>query len=185
MPTSTTGGMSDKLRITSPGGGEKVMDATDLLQRDHRQVESWLHACDSLSDEQQKSELIQKICMALTVHAQIEEEIFYPRVRAEIGEPGLVQDALQQHGEVKQMVSEIEQRQARGQDCTEQLEALRQAVLHHVQEEERELFPMARNAEIDLFALGGELATRRSELMQQMAAQKGLSNSGEPGLTGL
>lgn len=185
MPTNTTGGMSDKSRSTSLGAGEKVMDATDLLQRDHRQVESWFHACDSLSDEQQKSELIQKICMALTVHAQIEEEIFYPRARAEIGEPGLIQEAIQEHAEVKQMVSEIEQRQAQGQDCTEQLMALRQAVQHHVQEEESELFPMVRDSEIDLFALGADLATRRSELMQQMTAQKGQLNAGEPDLSGI
>jgi len=160
------------------GTGDKVLDATDLLQRDHRQVESWFHACESLSDDQQKAELIQRICMALQVHAQIEEEIFYPRARAETGEEGLVQEAIQEHAEVKRMVAEIEQRQAQGQDCTEQLEAMRQAVMHHVQEEENEMFPKVRSSDIDLFALGSELATRRSELMQQMTAQKSQPNSG-------
>src|SRR5699024_5654641 len=118
----------DTSRTTSLGAGEKVLDATDLLQRDHRQVESWVHACESLSDEQQKADLIQRICMALKVHTQIEEEIFYPRARAETGEQGLIQKAIDEHAEVKQLVAEIEQRQAQGQDCTEQLEAMRQAV---------------------------------------------------------
>lgn len=178
MPTNTTGGTPDASRTTSLGAGEKVLDATDLLQRDHRQVESWFHACESLSDEQQKAELIQKICMALKVHTQIEEEIFYPRARAETGEEGMIQEAIDEHAEVKQLISEIEQRQAQGQDCTEQLESMRQALQHHIQEEESEMFPKVRNTDIDLFALGSELATRRSELMQQMTAQKSQPNSG-------
>lgn len=179
MPRNTTGNTPDTSRTTSLGAGEKVLDATDLLQRDHRQVESWFHACESLSDEQQKADLIQRICMALKVHTQIEEEIFYPRARAETGEQGLIQEAINEHAEVKQLVTEIEQRQAQGQDCTEQLEAMRQAVQHHVQEEENELFPKVRNADIDLFALGSELATRRSELMQQLSADKTQGGSGQ------
>ena len=178
MPTNTTGGTPDASRTTSLGTGDKVLDATDLLQRDHRQVESWFHACESLSDEQQKAELIQKICMALKVHTQIEEEIFYPRARAETGEEGLIQEAVKEHAEVKQLISEIEQRQAQGQDCTEQLEVMRQAVQHHIQEEEGEMFPKVRGTDIDLFARGSELATRRSELMQQMTAQKSQPGAG-------
>lgn len=183
MPTNTTGGTPDTSRnasqTTSLGAGEKVLDATDLLQRDHRQVESWFHACESLTDEAQKTELIQKICMALKVHAQIEEEIFYPRARAETGEQGLIEEAIDEHAEVKQLIAEIEQRQAQGEDCTEQLEAMRQSVQHHVQEEESELFPKVRNSDIDLFALGSELATRRSELMQQLSAEKSQGGSGQ------
>lgn len=178
MPTNTPRGTQDTSRTTGTGTGDKVLDATDLLQRDHRQVESWLHACESLSDQQQKAELIQRICMALKVHTQIEEEIFYPRARAEIGEEGLVQEAINEHAEVKQLINEIEQRQAQGQDCTEQLEVMRQALTHHIQEEENEMFPKVRNSDIDLFALGSELATRRSELMQQMTAQKSQINPG-------
>lgn len=180
MPTNTTGGRPDASRTTSLGAGEKVLDATDLLQRDHRQVESWFHACESLSDDQQKAELVQKICMALKVHTQIEEEIFYPRARAETGEQGLIEEAIQEHAEVKQMIADIEQRQSQGQDCTEQLEAMRQAVQHHVQEEENEMFPKVRSSDVDLFALGSELATRRSELMQQLSASKTQSNLGRP-----
>lgn len=178
MPTHTPRGTQDTSRATSPGTGDKVLDATDLLQRDHRQVESWLHTCESLSDQQQKAELIQKICMALKVHTQIEEEIFYPRARAGTGEEGLIQDAINEHAEVKQLINEIEQRQAQGQDCAEQLEVLRQSLAHHIQEEENEMFPKVRNSDIDLFALGSELATRRSELMQQMSAQKSQTNLG-------
>ena len=173
MPANTNGGTPHLTRSTAAATGDKVADATDLLQRDHRQVEGWFQACQSLSDEEQKAELIEKICMALKVHAQMEEEIFYPRFRAETDEQGLVQEAIDEHAEVKRLIAEIEQRQAQGQDCTEQLEAMRQAVMHHVQEEESEMFTKARNTDIDLFALGAELATRRSELMQQMTAQKG------------
>ncbi|MCH8684521.1 hemerythrin domain-containing protein [Pedomonas mirosovicensis] len=172
MPTHITGGSPDMTRTTAAATGDKVADATDLLQRDHRQVESWFHACESLSDQQQKAELIQKICMALKVHTQIEEEIFYPRFRAETDEQGLVQEAIDEHAEVKRLIAEVEQRQAQGQDCTEQLREMQQCVMHHVKEEEGEMFPKARNTDIDLFALGGELATRRSELMQQMTVQR-------------
>lgn len=172
MPTNTPGGTPHLARSTAAATGDKVADATDLLQRDHRQVESWFHACESLSDEEQKAELIEKICMALKVHTQIEEEIFYPRFRAETGEQGLVQEAIDEHAEVKRLIADVEQRQSQGLDCTEQLEAMRQAVQHHVQEEENEMFAKSRNTDIDLFALGAELATRRSELMQQLSAQK-------------
>ncbi|HLU92217.1 MAG TPA: hemerythrin domain-containing protein, partial [Pedomonas sp.] len=103
---------------------------------------------------------------------------FYPRARAGTGEEGLIQDAINEHAEVKQLINEIEQRQAQGQDCAEQLEVLRQSLAHHIQEEENEMFPKVRNSDIDLFALGSELATRRSELMQQMSAQKSQTNPG-------
>ncbi len=178
MPTNTTGGSPDTSRKTSMGTGDKVLDATELLQRDHRQAESWFHASESLSDEAQKAALITKICLALKVHAQIEEEIFYPRARAAIHEDGLMQEALDEHNEVKQMIADIEQRQSQGLDCTEQLNTMRQAVQHHVHEEENEIFPKLRNSEIDLFELGSELATRRAELMQEVAAQLNAQNSG-------
>lgn len=181
MPTntSTPGGTPEATpKQSTTVTGDKVSDATDLLERDHRQVEGWFHACESLSDEQAKAELIQKICMALKVHAQIEEEIFYPRARAETGETGMINHALQEHGEVKQMVADIEQRLQRGEDCTEQLRQLRQSVEQHVQEEEHDLFPKVRSSDIDLFGLGSELATRRSELMQQATVQMAQMSQG-------
>ena len=112
------------------------------------------------------------MCQALTVHAQIEEEIFYSTAREALGDEGkdLLDEAKVEHETLKDLIEQIE-----GSDSDDDLfdahvKVLGEYVKHHVKEEEGELFPNLRKSEMDLVEVGAQLAARKKELMAQMKA---------------
>jgi hemerythrin superfamily protein len=143
----------------------KPMDAIRLLKADHREVESCFEQFDELGDEKEKQNLADKICLTLTVHAQIEEEIFYPAVRAEIDDNDLLDEAEVEHASAKQLIAEIESMKAGDALFDAKVKVLGEYVHHHVGEEEKEMFPECRDSDLDLKALGETLANRKAELM--------------------
>src|ERR1700746_78021 len=86
-------------------------NAFDVLEEDHREVEEWFDQYDELkdSDEDRKAELSEKICLALKVHAQIEEEIFYPRAREATKDDDLIDEAIVEHATAKNLIAESEE----------------------------------------------------------------------------
>ena len=85
------------------------MNAIDLLEQDHRQVEEWFDEYDELNkDDARKAELAEEICLALKVHAQIEEQIFYPQAREATKDNDLIDEAVVEHATVKSLIGEIE-----------------------------------------------------------------------------
>ena len=145
--------------------------AIDLLKQDHREVEEWFDEYDELKeDDDRKAELAQKICFALKVHAQIEEEIFYPQAREATKDNDLIDEAVVEHATVKNLIAEIESMEV-GEDLYDaKIRVLGEMVKQHIKEEEEELFPELRPAKIDLEAFGKELAERKEELMSEMQA---------------
>ena len=145
--------------------------AIDLLEQDHREVEEWFDEYDELKeDDARKAELAQKICLALKVHAQIEEEIFYPQAREATKDNDLIDEAVVEHATVKNLIAEIESMEV-GEDLYDaKIRVLGEMVKQHIKEEEEELFPELRPAKIDLEAFGKELAERKEELMSEMQA---------------
>ena len=143
--------------------------AIDLLEQDHRQVEEWFDEYDELKeDDNRKAELAQEICLALKVHAQIEEEIFYPQAREATKDNDLIDEAVVEHATVKNLIAEIES-MAVGQDLYDaKIRVLGEMVKQHIKEEEEELFPELEPAKMDLEAFGKELAERKEELMAEM-----------------
>ena len=85
-------------------------NAFDVLEQDHQEVEEWFDEYDELkdSDDDRKAELAEKICLALKVHAQIEEEIFYPQAREASRDDDMIDEALVEHSTVKNLIGEIE-----------------------------------------------------------------------------
>ena len=148
------------------------MNAFDLLEQDHREVEEWFDEYDELkdSDEDRKAELAEKICFALKVHAQIEEEIFYPRAREATKDDDLIDEALVEHATVKNLIGEIEEMDVGEELYDAKIRVLGEMVKHHIREEEEELFPELQSAKMDLDAVGKELAERKQELMSEMSA---------------
>jgi len=144
------------------------MNAIDLLERDHREVEAYFDEFENLDDDEAKGDLAQKICMALTVHAQIEEEIFYPQARQAIEDDDLLDEALVEHDGAKKLIAEIEEMVPGEELFDAKVKVLGEMIRHHVEEEEQELFPEVEKSEMDLSAVGEELAKRKSELMQKM-----------------
>ena len=143
----------------------KVPDAVTLLKQDHREVSELLEKFESASDAGKRS-IAERICKALTLHAQIEEEIFYPAARnvLDAKDLDLVDEADVEHASLKGLIARIE-RSAPSDDHYEALVAvLGEYVKHHVKEEEHELFPKIRKADLDLQVLGEQLAQRKSAL---------------------
>jgi hypothetical protein len=143
----------------------------ELLERDHREVEEWLDEYDELNeDDDQKAELAEKIFLALRVHAQIEEEIFYPQAREATKHNDLIDEAVVEHATVKNLIGEIEAMEVGEELYDAKMRVLGEMVKHHIKEEEDELFPELEAAKVDLNAVGKEIAERKEELMSEMQA---------------
>jgi|SRR5207249_1047064 len=142
-------------------------DALELLKKDHETVEDLFDqfedAKESENDEEMAS-LAASICSALTVHAQIEEELFYPAIRKLPEADDMVDEAAVEHQSIKDLVTQIEAMRP-GDDLFEaKIKVLSEYVKHHVKEEEGEIFPEAKDSDVDLEALGKKLAARKAEL---------------------
>jgi hemerythrin superfamily protein len=117
--------------------------ALELLEQDHREVEEWFDEYDQLEDkdDDRKVELAEKICLALKVHAQVEEEIFYPKARGATKDTDLIDESLVEHATVKHLISEIEAMEVGDELYDAKIRVLGEMVKHHIKEEEAELFP--------------------------------------------
>lgn len=125
------------------------MDAIKLLKEDHEKVKALFEEVEGLGDRAstQRKNLFQKIDRELTLHSKIEETLFYPefKKRAENSEEREeVLEAYEEHGVVKVMIGELEDLDPADETYKPKLAVLKELVLHHVKEEEGELFPMAR-----------------------------------------
>ena len=138
--------------------------AISLLKKDHREVEGWFDEYEQLDDEGEKLELFNRIALALKVHTRIEEEIFYPETRADV-EEDLLDEAYVEHDGAKKLIAEIEAMAPDAPLYDAKVKVLGEYINHHVQEEEKEMFPEARDADLDLKTLGEQLARRKEELM--------------------
>jgi len=145
----------------------KPADAIKLLKDDHREVRTYFRQYEDLEDEAEKQALAEKICMALTVHAQIEEEIYYPATREAIDDDDLLDEAEVEHASAKQLIAEIKAMKAGDRLFDAKVTVLGEYIDHHVEEEETEMFPESRDSDLDLKALGARLAERKAELMAQ------------------
>jgi hypothetical protein len=144
-------------------------DAIALLEADHREVDGWFHAYEDLEADADKKALAAKICLALKVHTQIEEELFYPPAREQTGDADLLDEAVVEHAGAKTLIAEIEAMQPGQPLYDAKVKVLGEQVRHHVEEEETELFPEVRDTSIDLEALGARLAARKAELIALLA----------------
>ena len=157
----------------------KSQDAIALLKEDHREVEKLFKEFEDAKGEGRKEKLARRICLELTIHTTIEEEIFYPACRDKVDED-LLKEAFVEHDAAKLLIAEIEAGNGESDDFFDaKVQVLSEQIEHHVQEEEKELFPEARKADIDLEAIGEQLAARKKELMKQFKA----SGVPEPELT--
>jgi hemerythrin superfamily protein len=150
------------------GAAEK--DATRLLMADHREVEALFAQYEELAgqeggDDDEKMLLAAQICVALTVHTQLEEEVFYPEARRLLKDQDIVDEAFVEHASAKSLIAQIMDMTADEPLYDAKVKVLGEYVRHHVEEEENELFPKVRRTPMDLQALGERLALRKKELM--------------------
>jgi hemerythrin superfamily protein len=143
-------------------------DAIALLKADHKEVKAMVEQFKKSRSESKQAQLAQQICAALEVHAEIEEEIFYPAAREALRKDGdLIDEAEVEHTSVKELIAKI-RGGASGNGLWEaEVKVLGEYVNHHVKEEEGEIFPKIRKSSLDLKAIGEQLAERKAELQSQ------------------
>jgi iron-sulfur cluster repair protein YtfE (RIC family) len=156
--------------------GEVVADAVDLLTRDHRLVEELFAAFDAAAP-QQLDPLARRVCKMLRIHAQIEEEIFYPVARRAVQDDVLVDEAEREHEEARQAIARVESMTSDHTDFKQAVGDLADQIAKHVEEEEQQLFPQMRSSGVNLVSVGLTLAERRDTLLETL----GLHSDDEEG----
>jgi len=157
---------------------EQKDDAIDLLKRDHREVEELFTEFGKSTDDDERIRLAQRICSALSVHAKVEEELFYPAARDALGrdDATMVYEADVEHGSLKQLIAEIDGNTANDEMFSARMQVLKEYVQHHVREEEMRLMPAVRRTVVNLDALGDSIAQRKQDLSEQ--AESALNEGG-------
>jgi hypothetical protein len=146
--------------------------AVTLLKKDHREVEGWFDEYEQLEEASEKLALFQKIALALKVHTQIEEEIFYPEERGDV-EEDMLDEAYVEHAGAKKLIAEIEGMKPDEEFYDAKVKVLGEYIKHHVKEEEQPggIFAQAKKGDEDLDAMGKRLKARKEELMAQMGGK--------------
>ena len=150
----------------------KTLDAIALLKADHRSVEELFEKFEKASGDGRKQTLAEEICLELSVHAQIEEEIFYPACEGKVDED-LLKESYVEHDGAKVLIAEISKGGPDDEFYEAKVKVLQEEIEHHVEEEEKRmegLFAQARKAGLDMEALGEQLAARKQELTEQFKA---------------
>ena len=146
----------------------RAVDALALLKQDHRDVEEMFDDFEEAKSGDKKAALAQKICQALTVHAQLEEELFYPALRDAASDAAdALDEAEVEHTSCKQLIADIESMSSDDELFDAKVTVLGEYVRHHVKEEEGEIFKKAKASDIDLKELGAQMAARKTELMEE------------------
>ena len=151
-------------------------DATLLLSRDHAEVKKLFKEYDKLAeaeaDGEERQALAGQICDMLTVHATVEEEIFYPAARAAEVESDLLDEAEVEHASAKDLIAQIRAMAPDDDLFDAKVKVLGEYIDHHVQEEEGEMFPKCRKADMDLAELAQQLSERKAELMEELGEEQ-------------
>jgi hemerythrin-like domain-containing protein len=149
-------------------------DALGLLRADHDKVKALFRAFDALKGRQdgdrRKAELVDDICYELTLHSMLEEEIFYPALRAAIDDDELLDEADVEHAGARELIGQLEIMAPGDDHYDATVTVLGEEVAHHIDKEEGDLFEAARAAEVDLGDLGQQLAERKDELEEDLSS---------------
>jgi Hemerythrin HHE cation binding domain. len=150
-----------KPKLTADAG----IDAIAILEADHREVEQLFADFEETTGDAGKRNVAIAICVALKVHARLEEELFYPAAYSVLDDKSLIEEAQVEHASAKDLIAQIESG-APGEAFFEaRVRVLSEYIDHHVKEEEEEIFPRCRKSKMDLSKLGAVMAWRKQELM--------------------
>jgi hypothetical protein len=165
--------MTTKASPKKTASAATPIDAIKLLMHDHSEVHALflkykkLAAKRASGDERQP--LAEQICLLLTVHSTIEEEIFYPAARAAAVDADLLDEAEVEHSSCKALIAQIRDMGPDEDRYDATVTVLREYIDHHVKEEQDEMFPKCAKSSMDLAAVGALLSARKQELMAEMS----------------
>ena len=145
----------------------KTLDAVAMLRTDHKLVSDLFEEYEATQVAVKKKIIVAKICTELTVHAQIEEEIFYPAVKQALHDKQLIPEALVEHAALKELIAQLEGVEPAGEMFNAKIKVLCEYVKHHVREEQNLMFPKVKSAGLDLVKLGVQISERKAQLMTE------------------
>ena len=157
------------MSVAKKSNGPRAENAIALLRADHQKVTELFEAFEKSRIETKKRAIAEQICKELSIHATIEEEIFYPAARDAIDDEALLNEAEVEHQSAKDLIAQIQASDPSDALYDAQVKVLGEYVNHHVEEEEGELFPRVKEADLDLDELGAEMGARQEELLSAEA----------------
>ncbi|MBC5784181.1 hemerythrin domain-containing protein [Ramlibacter sp. USB13] len=147
---------------------KQAPDAIDLLDADHLAVHAMFESYRDLvrtgAPALQRRALAEEICMELTIHARLEEELFYPAVRDALNDEDLVDEAEEQHGSQREFVAQILSTSPEDELYDARVAVLAEYVARHVRQEREQVFNRALASRLDLQSLARSLTIRKEEL---------------------
>lgn len=147
-------------------------DAIVLLTADHKRVKKMFKTFEKMKDDgapADKQALAQQICEELTLHTELEEQIFYPAARETLSDEDLLDEAEVEHASAKDLIAQIKAGDPSDPKWAAKVTVLGEYVDHHVEEEENEMFPKCRKAKMDLESLGKEIASMKQSRQGEQA----------------
>jgi hemerythrin HHE cation binding domain-containing protein len=152
----------------------KASGAIELLKEQHDKVKKALKEFEKLDreDNEAQKQLVQTVCEDLKVHTTLEEELFYPAAREAIDDEDLMNEAQVEHETAKMLIEQLENMGPDDPNFRATFTVLGEYVLHHVKEEEGEMFPEVKKTDLDLEELGSRMRSRMEELMGQMEEEE-------------
>jgi len=160
--------MATAKKASSSARAAKPQDAVAMLKADHRKVSALFADFEKARSASRKKSIVAQICQELTVHTKLEEEIFYPAVKAALKDHELVPEANVEHGSVKDLIAQVEGIEPDGEMYDARVKVMGEFVKHHVKEEQNEMFPKAQKTKIDMLALGAQMGARKQELLASL-----------------
>ncbi len=149
-------------RSASTSSGQ---DAIALLRADHKKVSALYEQYENTRSAAKKKALVATICLELSVHAKVEEEIFYPAVKAALKDKELIPEAQVEHASLKELIAQVRDKEPDGEMFDAKIKVMSEYTKHHVKEEQNEMFPKAKATRLDMNELGARIAARKEELM--------------------
>jgi hypothetical protein len=148
-------------------------EATEMLREDHQKVKALFEEFEQAEEDDEKLRIVRTALTELEIHATLEEDIFYPAVRAHIENDSLMDEALEEHHVAKLLMGELQDMEPGDEHFDAKFKVLAESVKHHIEEEESEILPKAEEMELDQERLAEEMTERKQELQEQEAGQTG------------
>jgi|SRR5512133_1731675 hemerythrin superfamily protein len=155
-------------------------DAIAILTADHKRVKKMFKTFEKMKEDgsaTDKQALAQQICGELTLHTQLEEQIFYPATRESISDQDMLDEAEVEHASAKDLIAQIQAGDPSDPKWAAKVSVLGEYVDHHVEEEENQMFPKARKAKMDLESLGQEIASMKKSLQPEQPASGAITSA--------
>lgn len=149
----------------------KAEDAIELLTADHKKVLKLFKDYEKLKDggrNSQKSDLVTTICLEITIHSMLEEEIFYPAARKAIKDDDLMDEALVEHAGAKDLIDQLQDMEPGDDLYDAKVTVLGEEIRRHAEEEEKEMFPKVKKSKINTGVLGEQMQQRKDVLMEEL-----------------